>query len=237
MPPLQFVNLQGIPILEQLKWEEALLRVDHQNWCLFNYDSPPAIVMGISGQLDKLVDQKKLLSYPYPLQVIRRFSGGGTVVIDQKTIFVTFIFNSSALEITPYPQQIMSWTEKIYQPIFKNLPFSLRENDYVLGEKKIGGNAQSITKNRWLHHSSFLFDFNPKLMELLLHPPKTPAYRQKRTHTDFLSRLCHHWPSIEHFQQDFVKSLQSHFSLNLVKQQEVELIACLPHRQTTIVLN
>lgn len=36
----------------------------------------------------------------------------------------------------------------------KNAPqFSLRENDYVLGERKMGGNAQSITGKSWIHHT------------------------------------------------------------------------------------
>ena len=45
--------------------------------------------------------------------------------------------------------------------------FSLRENDYVLGAHKIGGNAQSIVKGRWVHHTSFLWDFDPAKMRYL----------------------------------------------------------------------
>jgi hypothetical protein len=45
--------------------------------------------------------------------------------------------------------------------------FSLRENDYVLDNRKIGGNAQTIVRNRWVHHTSFLWDFNAQRMQYL----------------------------------------------------------------------
>jgi lipoate-protein ligase A len=48
----------------------------------------------------------------------------------------------------------------------------------VLGERKFGGNAQAITSKRWLHHTSFLWDFQARSMELLTNPAKQPAYRQ-----------------------------------------------------------
>ncbi len=44
------LQLQNMPILEQLRLEEALLRADDRNWILINRGSPPAIVMGISGK-------------------------------------------------------------------------------------------------------------------------------------------------------------------------------------------
>ena len=44
------------------------------------------------------------------------------------------------------------------------MQFSLREHDYVIDDRKIGGNAQTITKNRWVHHTSFLWRFNPSNM-------------------------------------------------------------------------
>ena len=50
--------------------------------------------------------------------------------------------------------------------------------DYVFNERKFGGNAQSITGRRWLHHTSFLWDFQQQAMALLKHPPRAPKYRE-----------------------------------------------------------
>ncbi|PWZ24373.1 hypothetical protein Zm00014a_034362, partial [Zea mays] len=43
--------------------------------------------------------------------------------------------------------------------------------------RKFGGNAQSITKNRWLHHMSFLWDYDVKNMDYLKIPKRAPEYR------------------------------------------------------------
>lgn len=125
------------------------------------------------------------------VSLIRRYTGGGTVVVDSSTVFVSFIMNSADSSCQPYPREIMSWTENIYKPVFKkiihrfevslifsspnllhficsiNKEFSLREHDYVLDDKKIGGNAQTITKDRFTHHTSFLMNFDSDKMNFL----------------------------------------------------------------------
>jgi lipoate-protein ligase A len=67
--------------------------------------------------------------------------------------------------------------------------FALRENDYVFGDLKVGGNAQSIIKDGWLHHTSFLWDYDPENMDYLTLPQKRPEYRGNRSHDDFLVKL------------------------------------------------
>jgi len=62
--------------------------------------------------------------------VVRRFSGGGTVIVDQGTVFVTFICNKSAVEgLQPFPRDIMSWSGQLYGKVFDRFgEFHLREN-------------------------------------------------------------------------------------------------------------
>lgn len=92
----------------------------------------------------------------------------------------------------------MEWTAGMYGPVFDRLrttqtePFQLRENDYVFGPLKFGGNAQSIVKDRWLHHTSFLWDFQRPNMDYLTLPERRPEYRQDRSHGSFLTRLKEH---------------------------------------------
>jgi lipoate-protein ligase A len=50
--------------------------------------------------------------------------------------------------------------------------------DYVFNNHKFGGNAQSIIKDRFLHHTSFLWDYQDPRMALLKLPRKAPTYRQ-----------------------------------------------------------
>lgn len=49
-PIFKLLRLSQYPILEQLRLEQALLRVDRGSWLLINDGTPdPAIVMGVSG--------------------------------------------------------------------------------------------------------------------------------------------------------------------------------------------
>jgi lipoate-protein ligase A len=94
--------------------------------------------------------------------------------------------------------------------------FALRENDYVLGNYKMGGNAQSIVQHgRWLHHTSFLWDYDEHNMQnYLLLPKKRPAYRVDRSHDKFLVKLKDVYSSCT--KNDFYK----HFWQALVQQQQ-----------------
>jgi lipoate---protein ligase len=201
--------LEGVPIWEQLLIEERLLKCDQHNWCLINKGSPCAVVMGISGKEKELLFLDKLSSHKVPL--FKRFSGGGTVVVDEETLFVTFISNQDSFSFPSFPEKIMKWTQVFWKDVFKELPFSLRDNDYLLGEKKCGGNAQYITKNRWLHHTSFLWNFDPKKMALLKIPNKQPDYRNQRSHLDFLTTLKEYGP-IDQWIQKIKETLRVQFS-------------------------
>lgn len=235
MEQLNLVQLKGVPILKQLQWEEALLRADEQNWCLINEGSLPAIVMGISGKPTEQINTQRLLQAPIP--VIRRFSGGGTVVVDENTLFITFICNHSSVSIPPFPPSIMKWTARFYEPLFHPHPFLLRENDYAIGHRKFGGNAQAINKTRWLHHSSLLWDFSLENMDYLLLPPRMPVYREKRSHAEFLCRLKDYWPSLQSFKASLLNQLSCHFALEEKEASELDKVACLTHRQSTILLS
>lgn len=209
--PLKIIELQNVAIFDQLTYEEYLLRDTHDNICLINHGSTPAIVMGISGKLEELVDsqQAKKLNIP----IIKRYSGGGTVVIDENTLFVTFIFNAKQIDVLGFPEHIYKFTETIYKDVFKDLPFELKQNDYTLEDRKCGGNAQYIKKDRWLHHTSFLYDYNDQLMALLKHPKKTPLYRQQREHADFICKLKDSLASKQALFKPLINTLSTHFDI------------------------
>ncbi|KAL1533232.1 hypothetical protein AAHA92_33146 [Salvia divinorum] len=190
LPIINLLRLKGMPILQQLHLEERLLRTSSENWCIINDGTTrPTIVMGVSGKAKELLETDAVLRDEIP--VIRRFTGGGTVIVDQGTIFITFICNKDAISgLQSYPRPIMSWSSLIYKNIFQGIgEFSLRENDYVIGNHKFGGNAQSITKNRWVHHTSFLWDYEVSNMGYLKMPTRVPEYRQARNHVEFICRL------------------------------------------------
>ncbi|KAL7601152.1 uncharacterized protein LOC111909730 [Lactuca sativa] len=187
LPLMNIIKMKGVPILHQLHMEECLLRTSSDNWCIINDGTDkPNIVMGISGKPSELVEITPVIQDKIP--VIRRFTGGGTVIVDDGTIFVSFICNKDDVpHVQPYPRPIMSWSSLLYSKVFHGVAdFKLRENDYVFGVRKFGGNAQSITKNRWIHHTSFLWDYKTHNMSYLKLPKRAPEYRLARDHLDFI---------------------------------------------------
>jgi len=82
----------------------------------------------VHRKISELVEVRSVLRDQIP--VIRRFTGGGTVIVDQGTIFVTLICNKDAVpDIQPFPRSIMSWSGQLYSQVFKGIgDFQLREN-------------------------------------------------------------------------------------------------------------
>jgi lipoate-protein ligase A len=185
---IELITLQDTPIEKQLEIEKTLLDKETNSFILINTGPPKAIVMGSSQKEEEVIHLEKASKIP----IIRRFSAGGCVILDKDTIMVTFIMNKKEVGIDLFPLSIMKWTEKFYQNCLSIPSFSLVDNDYVIGDKKVGGNAQYIKKARFLHHSSFLWDYNKEHMDVLKHPPKEPAYRKHRPHHEFLTTLKPH---------------------------------------------
>ncbi|KAJ1268566.1 hypothetical protein BS78_07G144900 [Paspalum vaginatum] len=170
-PLMRLVTMRGVPILRQLLLDERLLRRSADNWFLINDGTtPPTIVMGMSGRVSELVE------------------------IHPGTVFVTFICNNSAVPgLLPFPRNIMEWSGQLYS---KNGMVNQHQ-----GHRKFGGNAQSITKKpRWVHHTSFLWDYD-----------RAPEYRLEPHR--FLVPHEGVMPSRSVFTDGVITALGDHFSV------------------------
>jgi len=189
-------------------------------------DDHPTIVLGISGKPRELIDLPLCVQGGggegvAPPAAIRRFSGGGTVVVGRGTVLTSLIVSPEDLAlrgVEAFPHPLMRWTAEVYARAFEDEEqaesdseerqqksggassssatttpqpprLSLNENDYCFGDLKIAGNAQAITGGRALHHTSFLWDWKPEHMKLLLSPKRQPEYRRRRAHESFLGRV------------------------------------------------
>lgn len=235
LPTLRMVELKQWSIFDQLRLEEALLRAGDENWCVFNSGATAAIVLGISGKIDELVNREHWEKQPIPL--IRRFSGGGTVVIGEDTLFVTLIINQKALpKIGCYPEPILRWTEGLYVPLLSKPLFGISENDYTLGDRKFGGNAQYLCRDRWLHHTSLLWDFHDTAMDYLAHPKRQPQYRAQRSHCDFLCRLKDHVATPHQIFEGIHTQLAQSFRVERCDVASAATYLEKPHRKTTQII-
>jgi len=195
---MNFLRFDAMPILDQLRIEEALYRSEEENFCIVNeYKGPPTIVLGISGVPEKLVHLDKVRKDS--VQMIKRYSGGGTVVLAPGSFLVSFVCRKDCLDKDEAvsPGGIMQWSKSFYASAFRRMinndalsEFELTAQDYTFGgRRKIGGNAQALSKDRWVHHTSFLWDYESSIMRYLKVPEKQPEYRSNREHGDFLCRI------------------------------------------------
>uniref|UniRef100_I1L5W2 BPL/LPL catalytic domain-containing protein n=1 Tax=Glycine max TaxID=3847 RepID=I1L5W2_SOYBN len=131
---------------------------------------------------------------------------------------------------------IMSWSGLLYSEVFEGLAgFHLRENDYVFDDRKFGGNAQSITKHRWIHHTSFLWDYEVKNMSYLKLPAKAPEYRLTRSHMDFVCRMKEYVPRSE-FIEKTIKAIGGQFSVKSISLESIDIPSVSEYVHTTRLL-
>lgn len=206
---IHLLKLRNTPIEKQLAIEEKLLREDTRSFVVIGTELPQAIVMGSSQKKEEVIHLDRAKESDVP--IIQRYSAGGCVILDRDTIMVSFILNKEDVGIDLFPNTIMEWSEGFYKEALPIDGFNLSVNDYAIKDKKIGGNAQYIKKNRFVHHTSFLWDYCREHMNILTHPPKEPAYRNKRAHDEFLTTIKPHL-SKEEFIQHIEKGLKTSFN-------------------------
>jgi lipoate-protein ligase A len=224
-PVVNVVCLTAMPIFQQLEIEEALLRAGSGNWCLINHGSPPAIVIGLSGKMEETVEEGG------EIPIIRRFSGGGTVVVDEDTVFFTLIIDGNDLQCPKNPVDVMAWMGRLLAPAFAPHVLCIEEQDYALYGQKIGGNAQSFSCGRVLHHTSFLWSWKKERMALLKIPKRQPEYRRHRGHFEFCSMLSMYFGSKEELMHALKKSLEIKFECKEGSPYQLFEVVQKPHRK------
>lgn len=225
------VNLPQLPIFKQLLLEEAIYRLapsTTNGWLLLNdfaaapveftcfrnnfgdshnfrhnldgTQSGTSIVLG-SGtkRLDGLVNKEAVAEDN--VEVIRRYTGGGTVVIHPAAAFIVSMLlpTNDLFSQRAFPRDVMKWSGTFYKRVFPTVnghQFDCFQNDYTIqnvegsDRRKIGGIAQAIGQRFISHHTSFLWNPDFEAMRrYLLMPKKQPEYRSQRPHEDFLCGL------------------------------------------------
>lgn len=231
---LNCLDLDGMSIFDQLKLEEALLRAGEGNYFLLNTNSCASVVLGLSNRVEELVDFSMAESLHLP--IYRRFTGGGAVVVDGGTIFTTFIFDRNSMPCEQTPEGLTAFGASVFSKAFFPHQLEVFEQDYALYKMKIGGNAQSFSKGRALHHTSFLYSWNEKLMRVLKMPERQPEYRQGRDHKSFCGRLENHFPDKIILRKRLKNAVHDLFECTNIQCNDIESILKLEHRKSVEIL-
>lgn len=179
-------------IAENLALDEALLQAaedDGAGPVLRVWEFPSfAVVLGASGRLREDVQLEACRADG--VAVARRSSGGGTVVIGPGALNVTVVLPVDA-------DPTFGAVDTAQTEVLGRTGAALRElgiavdvkgsGDLTVGLRKFAGSAQRRLRRYFLVHSSILYRF--PLVQLARYtnlPRRQPAYRQGRSHGDFV---------------------------------------------------
>jgi lipoate-protein ligase A len=125
--------------------------------------------------------------------IVRRPSGGGTVVIGPGALNVAVVLPSDAapgLGAVNTAQRFV--LERIAESIRARGPQAavLGSGDLTLGGRKFAGSAQRRLRHNFLVHASVLYDFPlERVSRYTALPRRQPEYRANRSHAAFLTNL------------------------------------------------
>lgn len=180
---------------ENLALDEALLIEADQGrgGSVLRVWEPPAyaVVLGASRRLrdDVLVDACSADGVP----ILRRSSGGGTVVVGPGTLNVTVVLPESMAPGLSAVQTSQSYVLERMALAIRGLGRTVAiegRGDLTLAGRKFGGSAQRRLKSWFMVHCSILNDFDiERIVRYLAIPDKQPEYRAGRPHREFLGNL------------------------------------------------
>ena len=192
---MRFLDLTFPTPAENLACDEALLE-----WCAANngdeilrvWESPsPFVVLGYGNKTAEEVDLDACRRHNLP--VLRRISGGGTVLQGPGCLNYSLIMRIPTEE--NHPLRSITGTNALVtqtnaQAMRELLGPNVHERglcDITIGLLKFSGNAQRRKRDYILFHGTILRDFELPLIEATLAIPKRqPEYRENRPHSDFL---------------------------------------------------
>ena len=125
--------------------------------------------------------------------VLRRASGGGTVVIGPGclvyTVLVPYSDHPGLQMIEVAHQFVLGRIRDAQQPLLPGIEMR-GTSDLTLDGRKFSGNSLRCKRTHLLYHGTLLYDFPLDLVgELLDVPPRQPEYRGGRAHGEFVRNL------------------------------------------------
>ncbi|HUI10383.1 MAG TPA: lipoate--protein ligase family protein [Bacteroidota bacterium] len=180
----------------ELALDEALLDLLEQEpgegFLRFWEPGAPCVILGRTNDAAREVHIDRCGALGIP--ILRRASGGGTVVQGPGCLNFSLVLNMSADPRLASPANTTAFVLGRHVTLIGALSGQevsvMGSSDLAIGGKKFSGNAQRRRLRAILFHGSFLLDFDIALVEELLPmPSREPDYRKGRSHAEFLMNL------------------------------------------------
>ncbi len=128
------------------------------------------------------------------IPIVKRPSGGGTVVQGPGCLNYALILSTTDQEHLQSPSSANAWVMNKIAAVVRTLTHEPVEvaghTDLVIGDRKFSGNAQRRGRRSVLIHGTMLIDMDlEKVVRYLVHPTKEPAYREGRSHLAFVRTI------------------------------------------------
>jgi lipoate-protein ligase A len=192
---MKFLDLSLPEPAENLALDEALLLAAEDGTAdevLRLWESPNyAVVVGAGGSVTIDVNVPACAADGIP--ILRRASGGGTVVIGPCCLCFAVVLR---MDRDPAMGTISSSARYVMDRILEAVrPFAVEAtvegiSDLAIDGRKFSGSAQQRKRRFLLHHGTLLCRFDLSRVSLYLNPPeRQPAYRHNRPHGEFVTVL------------------------------------------------
>ena len=166
MQKFKFITHDNTDAYFNLASEEYLLK-QTDDYYIYLWVNDRAVIVGTNQNAIEEVN----LSYTENagVKVVRRLTGGGTVYHDKGNLCYTIIapYNADEDNYKKFTAPVIEYLKSLGV----NASFSGR-NDIVIDDKKISGNAQTVFKNRIMHHGTILFNADTEELSKCLNPSK-----------------------------------------------------------------
>lgn len=151
------------------------------------------VVVGYGNKIEEEVFTDECKKYNVP--ILRRISGGGTVLQGPGCLNYTLALNinNNIKNLSTIPdtnRYIMNRNKKAIETIIGKEVNVSGVTDLTIEGKKFSGNAQRRFNDYVLYHGTFLLNMDISLIERFLKmPTRQPCYRQNRKHSEFLINI------------------------------------------------
>jgi lipoate---protein ligase len=190
---MRFLDLTLATPADNLALDEALLLAAEQGQdgeVLRLWEWPrPAVVLGSGCRLAEDVEAAACAAQGVP--ILRRSSGGGTVLLDVGCLLYTLVL---PYDRHPALNEVRTSYRFILDEVLQALALDGAEqagiSDLAIAGRKFSGNAQQRKRRHLLHHGTILYAFDRSRVGAFLRPPpRQPEYRAQREHEAFLCNV------------------------------------------------
>lgn len=192
--PMTLLDLMFLTAAENVALDEALLLAAEEGTggeVLRVWDQPfPAVIVGAGGSVEIDVNVAACAADGVP--IVRRSSGGGTVLLDSGSLCVSVVLRTDrpGLDtIAGATAFVMGKLLAAANPYTRGLEIA-GHGDLAENGRKVSGSAQQRKRKHFLHHATLVSHFDPARLARYLRPPeRQPAYRAGRDHAEFMTHL------------------------------------------------